>query len=384
VAPNELDMSFAETVVKAGANKLNLCIQCGTCSACCPSGTRTGLRTRQVIRRAQLGLQEKVLLDKGLWLCTTCSTCTNRCPRDADPTEILISLRSLLVEEGQVPTTIRDALEGVYKYGNPWGIIRSKRSDWASDLKIKYASEGGKSELLYYVGCAPSYDSRAQQVARALATNLNALGVDFSILGNEESCCGNEIYSIGEKGLFDILAEDNLSLLDRHGVSRIVTTSPHCFNAFKNRYVRSLDVQHYTQYFADLTDEGKIRFSRKMEKTVTFQDPCYLGKHNNIYNEPRKIIENIPGAKFVELPTSRGRSVCCEGGGGRMWVDNPGERATEARVREAVSIGAEVIAVACPFCLLTFDDAIKTTGNEGKIQVMDINELVTEAGLVHR
>ena len=381
---NELDVSFTDAVVKAGGNKVNLCIQCGTCSACCPSGTRTALRTRQIIRRAQLGFQEKVLLDKGLWLCTTCSTCTNRCPRDVDPMGILISLRSLLVEEGQVPTTLRDALEGVYKYGNPWGIMRSKRSEWANGLNVKYAGGGKKVELLYFVGCAPSYDSRVQHVARALVANLNALGVDFSILGNEESCCGNEIYSIGEKGLFDILAEENLSLLDRHGVNRIVTTSPHCFNAFKNRYGRkNFDVQHYTQYLSDLVDEEKLSFSGEVKKVVTFQDPCYLGKHNNVYDEPRKIIENIPGVKFVELPTSRGRSICCEGGGGRMWVDNPGERATESRVRDAVNMGAEIIAVACPFCLLTYDDAIKTTGNEGIIQVMDINELITEAGLVH-
>jgi len=382
--PNELDMSFTEAVVKAGGDKVNLCVQCGTCSASCPPGTRTALRTRQVIRRAQLGFREKVLLDKGLWLCTTCSTCTNRCPRDVNPMALLISLRSLLVEEGQVPSTIRDALEGVFKYGNPWGIIRSKRSEWAKDLDVKYVSEGEKAELLYFVGCASSYDPRAQSIARALATNLNALGTGFSILGDKESCCGNEIYSIGEKGLFDILVEDNLNVFDQYGVKRVITTSPHCFNAFKNRYGRKdLEVQHYTQYFADLIDRRKLKFSKRVEKVVTFQDPCFLGKHNNIYDEPRKIIENIPGVKLLELSMSRGRSVCCEGGGGRMWVDVPGERATEDRVRESVTMGAEILVVACPFCLLTFDDAIKTTGNEALIQVMDINELVAKAELTH-
>jgi len=293
---------------------------------------------------------------------------------------VLISVRSLLVEGGQVPRTIMDALEGVYKYGNPWGLSRSKRSEWAKDLKVKYASESEKVELLYFVGCASSYDPRAQEVAKALVTNLNALGVDFSILGDKESCCGNEIYSLGEKGLFEILVKDNLSLFDQYGVNRIITTSPHCFNAFKNRYgKKDLAVQHYTQYFADLIDEEKLKFSNKFEKVVTFQDPCFLGKHNNIYDEPRKMIENIPGVKFLELPMTKGRSVCCEGGGGRMWVDNPGERAAENRVREAINIGAEILAVACPFCLLTFEDAVKTTGNEGRIQVMDINELFAKA-----
>ena len=377
---DELDARFAEAVTKAGGEKIDLCIQCGTCSASCPFATRTTFRTRQIIRKVQLGFRDEVLSDKGLWLCTTCSTCKLRCPRDVNPMEVLISVRSLLVEEGQVPRTIMDALEGVYKHGNPWGISRNKRSEWAKDLKVKYVSEGEKVDLLYFVGCAASYDPRVQEVARALVTNLNALGMDFSILGNKENCCGNEIYSLGEKGLFDILVKDNLSLFDQYGVNRIITTSPHCFNAFKNRYGRKdLAVQHYTQFFADLIDKEKPKFSKKVEKVVTFQDPCFLGKHNDIYDEPRKIIENIPGVKFLELPMSKGRSVCCEGGGGRMWVDIPGERATENRVREAVKIGAEILAVACPFCLLTFEDAIKTTGNEGRIQVMDINELIAKA-----
>jgi len=376
---DELDMGFAEAVAKAGGEKINLCVQCGTCSASCPSGPRAAVRARHIIRRAQLGFRDEVLSDTGLWSCTTCSTCTLRCPRNVNPMEIVIGVRSLLVEEGRVPPTIKDALEGVLKYGNPWGLSRGKRSDWAKDLKVKYASEGEKVPLLYYVGCAASYDSRAQEVARALVKNLNRLGIDFSILGNKETCCGNEIYSLGEKGLFEMLVEDNLSLLNRYGINRIITTSPHCFNAFKNRYGKGdLPVQHYTQYFADLVDKGKLQFSGRVEKVVTYQDPCFLGKHNNIYDEPRKIIESIPGIKFLELKLSRGRSVCCEGGGGRMWYDVPGERAAETRVREAVNLGAEVLVVACPFCLLTFDDAIKTTGNEDRIQVKDIIELVAE------
>jgi len=375
-----LDLGFAEAVAKAGAEKVNLCIQCGACSASCPVGTRSALRTRQVIRRVQLGFRNEVLSHKSLWLCTTCSTCTQRCPRDVNPMETLISLRSLLVEEGYVPPTVRDALEAVFKYGNPWGISRNRRSDWAKDLKVKFVSEGEKTRLLYFVGCAASYDPRAQEVAKALATNLHASGTDFAILGEKESCCGNEIYALGEKGLFGILAEENLSLLDHYGVTEMVTTSPHCFNAFKNRYgKKDLAVQHYAQYLADLIDQGRLRFPKKVEKTVTFQDPCYLGKHNDIYDEPRKIIESIPGVRFLELPMSGKRSVCCEGGGGRMWVDVPGERASESRIKEAIAMGVEILAVACPFCLLTFEDAVKTTGNEGRIQVMDLNEIVAKA-----
>jgi Fe-S oxidoreductase len=368
----------------------NVCMQCGKCTGSCPVFPKSKLNPRRLMLETAylispltmyppLNIYEK----SEVWDCTTCSTCSYRCPREVEPMDVLIGLRSLLIEQGRVPPTLGDALEGVYKYGNPWGLSQSKRSEWAQNLEVKYVSEGEKAELLYFVGCAASYDSRAQEVARALVKNLNTLGVDFSILGNKETCCGNEVYSLGEKGLFEILVEKNLSLLDQYGINKILTTSPHCFNAFKNKYGKDLAVQHYTQYFANLIDEGKLKFPQKVEKVVTYQDPCFLGKHNNIYDEPRKIIENIPGIKLAELNLSRGRSVCCEGGGGRMWYDIPGERGrlAENRVKEAIDVGADILAVACPFCLLTFDDAIKTTGNEDKIQVMDIMELVAEAFL---
>ena len=366
----------------------NVCMQCGKCTGSCPVFPKSKLNPRRLMLETAylispltmhppLNIYEK----SEVWDCTTCSTCSYRCPREVEPMDVLIGLRGLLIEQGRVPSTLGDALEGVYKYGNPWGLSRSKRSEWAQDLKVKYVSEGEKAELLCFVGCAASYDSRAQEVAKALVKNLKTLGIDFSILGNEENCCGNEVYSLGEKGLFEILVEKNLSLLDQYGINRILTTSPHCFNAFKNKYGRDLAVQHYTQYFADLIDKGKLKFPQRVEKVVTYQDPCFLGKHNDIYDEPRKVIESIPGIKFVELNLSRGRSVCCEGGGGRMWYDIPGEkgRLGETRVKEAIEVGADILAVACPFCLLTFDDAIKTTGNEDRIQVMDIMELVAEA-----
>ncbi len=365
----------------------NVCMQCGKCTGSCPVFPKSKLNPRRLMLEtayliSPLTMRPPLNISKKneLWDCTTCSTCSYRCPREVEPMDVLIGLRGLLLERGHVPSTLRDALEGVYKYGNPWGISRSKRSEWAKDLKAKHVSEGEKVELLYFVGCAASYDSRVQEVARALVKNLNTLGIDFSILGNKETCCGNEVYSLGEKGLFEILVEKNLSLLDQYGVDRIFTTSPHCFHAFKNRYGKELTVQHYTQYFADLIDKGKLKFPQRVEKVVTYQDPCFLGKHNDIYDEPRKIIESIPGIKFVELNLSRERSICCEGGGGRMWYDVPGEsgRLAETRVEEAIDVGAEVLAVACPFCLLTFDDAVKTTGNEDRIQVMDIMELVAE------
>ncbi len=363
----------------------NVCMQCGECTGSCPVFSKSKLNPRRLMLETaylvnpltmspKLNIYEK----NEVWDCTTCSTCSSRCPRDVKPMDVLIGLRSLLIEEGQVPSTLGEALEGVFKYGNPWGLSRGKRADWAQDLTVTRTSEDEKTDLLYFVGCAASYDSRAQEVARALARSLTALEVDFSILGKKETCCGNEVCSLGEQGLFEELVDKNLNLFDRYGVDKIITTSPHCFHAFKNRYGKNLAVQHYTQYLADRIDDGKVEFLGKFEKVVTYQDPCFLGKHNNIYDEPRKILDSIPGMKFVELDMSRKRSICCEGGGGRMWHDIPGERLAEARIKEALDVGAEILAVACPFCLLTFDDAVKTTGTEDAIQIMDIMEILAK------
>jgi len=292
-----------------------------------------------------------------------------------------MGLRSILIERGKVPQTIIDSLENIYKFGNPFGLSRAKRSEWARDLKVNQASEANKTGLLYFVGCVPSYETRAQEIARSMAITLNRLGIDFSILGEKENCCGNEVYSLGERGLFEILMQENTKLFQQYGVSKIITTSPHCFNALKNRYrINEIEVQHYTQFFADLIDKGKLKFSKRIDKKIAFHDPCYLGRHNDIFDEPRKILESIPGVKLVELEHSKGRSICCEGGGGRMWYDPPEEETRLAvdRIREAVEAGADILAVACPFCLLTLEDAAKNAIKDYRIEVKDLMEVVRE------
>lgn len=379
-------MSEEMTVFKS--LNFSVCMQCGKCSGLCPIFSKSRLNPRRLMLEIAysmsplttfppLNIQEK----NDVWDCTTCSTCSYYCPRDVKPMDVVIGVRTFLLEHGLVPRTLADVLEAAYKYGNPWGLSPNKRASWAQDLKVKYANSEKTNNLLYFVGCAASYDTRAQEVAKAMTRNLNALGIDFSILGNEEKCCGNEIYSLGEKGLFEDLKNHNMKLFEQYNVQEIITTSPHCYHALKNRYglVKGLQVKHYTQYFAELLDSQKLKFSKRIEKTLVYHDPCFLGKHNGIYDEPRRILESIPGVKFLEFSKSRSRSVCCEGGGGRMWHDLPGGRLAEKRVKEAVDMGAQTIAVACPFCLLTFEDAVKTTGNEGKIEVKDIMELVNEA-----
>jgi Fe-S oxidoreductase len=216
-------------------------------------------------------------------------------------------------------------------------------------------------------------------VARALVKAFEAAGASFGTLGNDETCCGDPVYGMGEKGLFELLVEDNLELFESNGVGRMVTTSPHCYNAFKNRYGEiGFEPQHYTQYVAELIDGGRLSLSGKLDKTVTFHDPCFLGRQNDVYDEPRKVLESIPGVKFVELDRSRERSLCCEGGGGRMWIDIEGEKLAERRIRDAVDAGAEIIATACSFCLSTLEDAVLTAGLEGSIEIFDIIELVSK------
>ncbi len=348
------------------------------CTGGCPVSRKADLNVRKYMREVATNGQLSMHPQNELWSCTSCATCAILCPKEITPYDFLIDIRSLAIEEGQVATTIRDALENTFKNGNPWGRIRSKRSEWAQGLNIKHVSQG--VDVLYFVGCTPAYDSRVQKVARCVVNCFEKAGADFGTLGDEENCCGNEAYSMGEKGLFEFLVEENMKLFNKYGVKKLVTSCPHAFHSFKNRYAQtSFEVLHHTQVLADLISKGKFTWKGEVKKTVIYHDPCFLGKQNGVYDDPRKVIESIPGVKLVEFDRSRERSLCCEGGGGRMWLDIPGERLGEIRVRDAVECGAEILAVACPFCLLIFEDAVKTIGFEEKIQVMEVAELVSLA-----
>jgi Fe-S oxidoreductase len=322
-----------------------------------------------------------------LWDCTTCKTCTIRCPRGLKPMDLIIGMRGLLVEEGHIPKTLIEAMENSYKHGNPWGKPKNKRTEWTKelpeDLKVKDFSQGDRAEYLYFIGCTASTDPRIQQVAKALAFNLQRAEVDFGILGNEEQCCGSEIRRMGESGLFEELKEKNIERLDNYRIERIITSCPHGFNVLKNEYPQGkFEVLHTTQLLAKKLEEGKLSLKQEIKKVVTYHDPCFLGKQNSIFDEPRMLISAIPGITLKELDRSRERSLCCEGGGGRMWVESSSEaaeRLAETRVKDAAELGAEVIATACPFCVLTLEDAVKTSGHEEKIRVMDVAELLAEA-----
>jgi Fe-S oxidoreductase len=368
-------MNAQELVQK---HKLLECIQCGMCTGSCPVSRKASLNIRKYMREVAVYAEITMHPQNELWSCTTCASCGIRCPKDINPYEFLIDVRSLAVEGGQIAPTLREALESIFKNGNSWGRIRNKRSEWAQDLNIKHISQG--AETLYFVGCTPAYDYRVQEVAKSLVKCLEKAGVNFGTLGNEENCCGNEVYGMGEKGLFEFLVEENTKIFNKYNVKQVITTCPHSYHAFKNRYGQtSFEVHHHTQLLASLIENGKLTFSKRLDGKVIYHDPCFLGKQNGVYDEPRKVIESVPGLELLEFDRSRERSLCCEGGGGRMWIDIPGPSLAEIRVRDAVNSGAEILAVACPFCLLTFEDAVKTTGFEEEIKVMDIAELLALA-----
>ena len=314
-----------------------------------------------------------------IWDCTTCRECEMSCPARVEIVEAVVGTRSIFVEEGRVPRTGARALESVFRFGNPWRLPKVERALWSSQLQVKDLTRGERGEVLLFVGCAPSYDLEARRMAQAAAEVLRKLGVDFCILGAEELCCGNEVLKMGEEGLFEFLRERNLESFKRYEVREIVTLSPHCFNALRNLYDLPVPVRHYTQFILPLLEERK-GLLRRFERRVAYHDPCYLGRHNGIYEEPRRILKLVPGLELLEFEQNRERSLCCEGGGGRMWVEasRRGMRLSRLIAREARRLGAEIIATSCPFCLLNILDAVKTEGLEEEIKVFDILEILRE------
>ena len=357
------------------------CIQCGKCTGGCPMALKTKLNPRMLIYRLLVsGNGFNLEGREELWDCTTCSTCYSRCPKQVNPMEAIIAMRSAIVEKGRVHPNVKTALESTFRHGNPLTMPREDRGKWVENLEVKRMSDG--AEYLYFVGCSPSYDPRVQHVARAIVRLFQQGGVDFGILAEEESCCGSEVRRLGEAGLFEMIAEENQELFKGVGAGKLFTTSPHCFNTFKNDYPSNgLQVQHYTQVLAGLMEQRALEFRNKVEKTVTYHDPCYLGKHNNVFDEPRAVLRGIPGVKLVEMDRSRQKSLCCEGGGGRMWLEgtNPGTRLAQWRVQEALDTGAEILATACPFCLLTLDEAVKHLNAQDRLRVMDVAEIAAQA-----
>ncbi len=373
------------------------CMKCGRCQESCPaynSGTdlsplyfiqdlrAKGSSISRLLRKEELELVPETITQDGLWSCTTCRACVDRCPVYVEPMELLHELRRGLVDQGEIPPMTRDVLQNIQKQGNPWGESKFKREKWAQGLEVQKAKDG-EFEYLWYVGCANSFDTRCTQVSKQIVELFNNAEINFAILGREEDCCGNDPRRMGEEGLFQLLAEKNLKIFEKYDVRKIIATSPHCYNTLKNEYPEmggEFDVLHITEILHRLLKDGRIRPRKKLNMKVTYHDPCYLGRYNDIYEVPREIIKAIPGIELVEMSRNRENSFCCGGGGGNLWVEYPGDtRPSEIRIREAVETGAELLVVSCPFCLIMFEDAIKTQKLDERIRVVDIVELLMES-----
>lgn len=388
---SEYDLSVLDNITAIpGAESLGYCYQCGKCTSVCPVDTVGDYSPRKVFRRTQLGVN--LLESPDLWLCTTCSNCLRVCPKEVNMIDIMPAVREQAVLDGNVPPELLTAFENTARYGNPLGESPRKRVDWVKKAEVPVPimkEKKGPVDVLWWVECYPAYHPRGKDASVALARVFNALGTDFGILGNEEKCSGDSQRMAGEKGLFEMLAEQNTKVLSKYQFNTLLVTDPHAYNAFLHEYPNyggEWPTLHYTQYLAGFIDQ--MQFTRDINKKVTFHDPCYLGRHNGEYEAPRKLLHAIPGLDLVEMGHCRETSYCCGGGGGGMWLDSfnrehASARLSERRVEEAVEYGADILAVTCPYEVSRFEDAVKSTGNAGKLEVMDIAELLAQSmGLV--
>ncbi|MBA7467729.1 putative iron-sulfur-binding oxidoreductase FadF [subsurface metagenome] len=369
-----------DIIKEAGGEELKLCYQCGLCTGICPWNIVRSFLVRRIMHQAQLGLVN--FEDEDMWLCVTCRACVERCPRSVGIIDVVKALRRGITELGiaKVPDSLRITIKNISGTGNPLGEPPENRANWAKDLDIKEYTEG--TEWLYFTGCMAAYDPKLQRIPRAIVNLFKKAQVDFGILGSRETCSGESVRKAGDEQLFQTLAQTNIDTFKELGVKKIVTTSPHSYHTIKNEYPEldgNFEVIHYSQLLTELIKEGRLKPTKELNKKVTYHDPCYLGRHNGIYDEPREVLHSIPGIELIEMPRFRENSLCCGGGGGGIWMETKkGERFADIRLEEAIETGASTLAVACPFCMSMFEDSVLSLNKGDIIEIKDIAELVQE------
>jgi Fe-S oxidoreductase len=370
-----------DEIKASGGDAFKRCFQCGLCDTVCPWNRVRSFSMRKIVREATFGLTE--IESEDIWRCTTCGRCPQQCPRDVRQIESGVALRRIATEYQVFPKAVkpvRTASASLVGEGNPLNEARKDRANWAEGLSVKTFTEG--MEILYFPGCYLSYDPRLKKVARATAEILNRAGVDYGILGDKENCCGESIRKTGEEELFRRLARENIKTFIDNGVKKILVSSPHCYHTFKNEYPEFMvhfEVVHLSQYLFELIHEGRLELNKEYRKKITYHDPCYLGRHNDIYDEPREILKKIPGLELNEMPDSRVDSLCCGGGGGRIWMETPkGERFSDLRLEQAMEVGAEVLVTSCPYCIANFEDSRLTLDVTENLEIKDITEIIRE------
>ena len=383
---------------------LDACTRCGRCQDVCPAYlSGKTLSPKKLIQDLKTHLYQvypiplvtkpvespqdmiaEVITEDAIWDCTTCRACQQACPIYVEHIDKIMDMRrNLAMERAQFPESAQDALKSLGDRGHPWRGTTATRTDWTSDLEIKVLSEDTNIDILYWVGCTAALDERNMKVAIATVKILQAAGINFGILGAEETCCGDPARRMGDEYLFQTLCQKNIELLQRYKVKKLLTTCPHCFNTLKNEYPQfggNFEVIHHTQLIADLIGDGKLKLGRLDGKRVAYHDSCYLGRYNDIYQPPREILKAVSGIRGVELARFGARSFCCGGGGGHMWMEeDPDKRVNVRRVEDIIEAKVDLVATACPYCLIQLEDGLKAKGVEESIKDMDLSELVVEA-----
>ncbi|MCU0494887.1 MAG: heterodisulfide reductase-related iron-sulfur binding cluster [Chloroflexaceae bacterium] len=330
-------------------------------------------------------LYGNLFTENELWSCTTCYACMHECPAMIEHVDDIVSLRRhLTMIESEVPQGVKRVLEGIERAGNPWRLPARERTAWAEGLDVPTMAEKEEAEVLYWVGCAPSYDERSKKVARALVQLLQKAGVDFAILGEEETCNGDPARRMGEELLYQTQVQTNVETMGQYKFKKIVTTCPHCFNTIKNEYPQfggNYQVVHHTELLDSLVKEGKLKPETPVQERVVYHDPCYIGRYNDIYDPPREILQSIPGVELVEAPEkNRERAMCCGGGGGNVWLEGWGEKQVNYIRLDQLTVGKpETLAMGCPFCMVMFEDAAKNTGRDETLKRRDVAEILLES-----
>jgi dimethylglycine catabolism B len=367
------------------------CIQCGSCSGVCPVGFAMEFPPSRMISLLRAGIYKNVTQSESVWLCIACSACTTNCPTLIPITEsIMAKTKEELILAGNIPAELQIALENSQRYRNPMGESPRKRADWIEkvDFPVPILSrETPAVDVLWFVGDYGSYHQTVIPATIAFARIINELNVNFGILGNQESSDGDSQRLAGEQGLFEMLAEKNGRIFKKFEFKEIITTDPHAFNAFKNAYPEigiSYPARHYSQFLVEKIEQLKPMLKTEVNSKVTFHDPCYLGRVNGIYEEPRELIQSIPGVEFVEMFHNLDNSLCCGGGGGGMWLDGfhwekSHARSSEWRVKEAVDVEADIMVVACPYEKPRFQDATKNVAGAENMKILDLSELLVLA-----
>jgi Fe-S oxidoreductase/nitrate reductase gamma subunit len=383
---------------------LEACTRCGRCQDQCPaniSGKR--LSPKNLIQDLKNHMYQvypvpfwpkgkdprpdminDAVTQESIWDCTTCRACMEACPVYIEHIDKIIDMRrNLALERAEFPESAQGALQSLGTRGHPWRGTTATRTDWISGLGVKVLAEKSDIDILYWVGCTASLEDRNMKVAIATAKVLQAAGVNFGVLGVEEGCCGDPARRMGDEYLYQTLCQKNIETMRNYKVKKIVATCPHCFNTLKNEYPQfgaDFEVIHHSQFIVDLMKQGKLSVGNVPNMTVAYHDSCYLGRHNDIYKQPRKVLDAIGGIKRVELGRHGTKGFCCGGGGGHMWMEDPVEkRLNIRRTQEVIDVKANCVATACPYCLSMFEDGIKAKQVEETVRAMDLSELIVQS-----